>query len=106
MALTYTELVSPQLADSINAIAGQNLLLTMSDYYENDTYLPEKHAADIFRAQLYVTIIPFIFGMLMIWLVYLLARRLFNTSTALIAAALMAINPVSMLAAQRNWNGI
>jgi 4-amino-4-deoxy-L-arabinose transferase-like glycosyltransferase len=78
-------------------------------FYSNTPYsneLMKKKPPAIFFGQLYAVIIPFVFSLLFVFLVYLTARRFFDASTGLIAAALMAFNPVDLLVSFRLWGDI
>lgn len=54
-------------------------------------------------SQMYAVALPFAFSLLLVLLTYLAARRLFDPTTGLIAAAIMAINPVSIFVSQKIW---
>ncbi len=54
-------------------------------------------------AQFYAVIIPFVFSLILVLLTYLLSLRLFGRNTGLIAAFLMATNPVSIFVSQKIW---
>jgi len=55
-------------------------------------------------AQFYSIIVPFSFSLLLIILVYLLAKKLYNNDqVALIAMFLMAISPIDILSSQKLW---
>jgi hypothetical protein len=54
-------------------------------------------------SQMYAVVLPFAFSLLLVLLTYLAARRLFDPTTGLIAAAIMAINPVSIFVSQKIW---
>ena len=58
---------------------------------------------DVFYAQFYAVFWPFVFGLAFVMLTYLFGRMVFEPETALIAAFLMAVNPVSMLVSQKLW---
>lgn len=78
-------------------------------FYSNTPYskqLLKKKPSAIFFGQLYATIIPFIFGILLVFLVYLAGRVFFDAATGLIAAALIALNPVSLLISFRLWGDV
>lgn len=55
-------------------------------------------------AQFYAVIIPFLFSLILVLLTYLLGVRLFSRSTGLIAAFLLATNPVSIFVSQKLWS--
>lgn len=54
-------------------------------------------------AQTYAVALPFGFSLLLVLLTYAAARRMFGPTTGLIAAAIMAINPVSIFVSQKIW---
>ena len=54
-------------------------------------------------AQFYAVIIPFVFSLLLVLLTYLLGVWLFGKVTGLIAAFLIATNPVSIFVSQKLW---
>jgi hypothetical protein len=54
-------------------------------------------------SQMYAVVLPFAFSLLLVLLTYLAARRLFDPLTGLIAAAIMAMNPVCIFVSQKIW---
>jgi hypothetical protein len=54
-------------------------------------------------SQMYAVALPFAFSLLLVLLTYLAARRLFDPTTGLIAAAIMAMNPLSIFVSQKIW---
>jgi len=54
-------------------------------------------------AQFYAVVLPLIFSLLLVLFTYLLGVGLFGKSTALVAAFLMATNPVSIFVSQKLW---
>lgn len=54
-------------------------------------------------SQMYAVVLPFAFSLLLVLLTYFAARRLFDAKNGLIAAAIMAMNPVSIFVSQKIW---
>jgi len=54
-------------------------------------------------SQMYAVVLPFVFSLLLMLLTYFATRRLFDPTTGLIAAAIMAMNPVSIFVSQKIW---
>jgi len=61
------------------------------------------HPAKFFKVQFYAAWINFVFSLLAVGMVFLLARVLFNQRVGLWAAILMAISPLDILTSQRLW---
>jgi len=57
----------------------------------------------VFHGQLYAAIVPFFFSLMFVLLTFLLGRQLFGAIPGLIAAFLIAFDPVSMLTSQKLW---
>ncbi|MCF8233802.1 MAG: glycosyltransferase family 39 protein [Bacteroidales bacterium] len=57
----------------------------------------------IFDAQFYLAIIPFVFSLMLILFTFFLGRQFFGNTTGLIAALLMAVNPVEIFVAHKIW---
>lgn len=64
-----------------------------------------KRPAQVGVAQLYAAMLPFTFSLMLVLLTFLLGKRLFGPTAGLIAAAIMAINPVSIFVSQKIWAG-
>jgi hypothetical protein len=54
-------------------------------------------------SQMYAVLLPFAFSLLLVLLTYFAARFLFGPTVGLIAASIMAINPVSIFVSQKIW---
>ena len=57
----------------------------------------------IFDTQFYLTIVPFLFSILTVGLIFFLAKRLFSAKVGLYAALIYAIDPVNIMTSQRIW---
>jgi hypothetical protein len=85
----------------------QKLLATDSAYRVSATHFPGgksiQRDSTIFSAQFYATVWPYLFGILLVILTYFFGKMLFNGTTGLIAAFLMASNPISIFVSQKVW---
>jgi hypothetical protein len=65
--------------------------------------MANERPAQLRMAQLYAAAVPFVFSLLLVLLTFMLGKRLFGPMAGLIAAALMAISPVSIFVSQKIW---
>lgn len=78
-------------------------------YFVSASRVKQKYQIDkmqtesLFYGQLYAAIIPWLFSLIFILLTFFLGRQLFGNIPGLIAAFLVAFDPVSMLASQKLW---
>ncbi len=79
---------------------GKGYFVSASNYGKDAL---RRHPEDVLHAQFYAVFWPFVFGLVFVLLTYLFARMVFDLETALIAAFLIAANPVSMLVSQKLW---
>ena len=62
-----------------------------------------KDADKTWFIQFYAAVVPFIFSLLFILTMYLLAKKLFSERIALISAFLLSISPIEILCSQKIW---
>ncbi len=76
-------------------------------YFVSSTFfgknLKKLKPESIFDAQIYLVIIPFVFSLLFVLFTFLLGRQFFGNAAGLIAAFLIAVNPVDIFVAHKIW---
>lgn len=82
---------------------GNGYFVSSSSQKRNKYTIKPLKTESIFHGQLYAAIVPFFFSLLFVLLTFFLGKQLFGAVPGLIAAFLVAFDPVSMLTSQKLW---
>ena len=89
-------------------VASHKLFSKSKDLYKiifslTGEYVTKIKPALFFETQFYAVIIPYVFSLGLVVLAFVIGKMFFSDNVGLYAAAIMAINPISIMTSQKIW---